>query len=438
MGIGMNRIRRFLFLIWAASFLLGGCLPTTIASTLPIKPSITATVTSTAGMSEPQATLTPTQYVLAITPSSVEARATDTPALPPEDILRYQPLEITHDPLPEIRRVGIIVLQDGSLYLLRFDPQVTMEAFDIGDGSVLSASPDGQWLAYIQYSDTSPTGQWLIIESADQQQQHIVPMPENLLDFWCSCHWLDSQRLIFPLVRGKYDLRPMVVINPFTGEQLELPADYPDQGRLPAGLTGSMAFNISDEVYDPSLNLVAYTQYGPQSYIVVWDRQSNSVLAKVEEGGVTGHYPLWSPDAKQLVVAVKYQSEGDEWFSVSREGRVERLTHFGDYFVHTRIGTIASWSPDGQKVAFWLETSTGLCPGERLAVLEMATRQVTNTCIPGAIEYDPPPIWSLDSRYAVVINAEPSPNQTLLVDFEQGRAFDITEYGAPVGWLALP
>jgi hypothetical protein len=44
----------------------------------------------------------------------------------------------------------------------------------------------------------------------------------------------------------------------------------------------------------------------------------------------------------------------------------------------------------------------------------------------------------LDSRYAVVINAEPSPNQTLLVDFEQGRAFDITEYGAPVGWLALP
>ncbi|MBN2148097.1 MAG: hypothetical protein JW726_11950 [Anaerolineales bacterium] len=361
--------------------------------------------------------------------------------MPSENILVYRPLEIASTLAPDVKPAGALLVETDTLNLLHFDPQVTVEPFELGSGSDLSASPDGKWLAYVQLSDSSPTGQWLIVESADRQQQYRIPIQMNLL-YSGSYQWLDNQRLIFTLFEVDGPC-PMVVINPFTGEQIELASDYPDLKRSPAGSQGSMAFNISDVVYDPSLNLAVYPQYGygQPSYIVIRDRQSNSVLAKIEDKSIFEHYPLWSPNGTRLAVAVKDQQEGeksiDEWFLVSREGEVEQATHFGDYFTKATIGPFNKWSPDNQKLAFWLETNTGPCEGANLAILDIATRQVTNTCVPSELNTYIP-IWSLDSRYIVVINENEDPGQSILIDYEQSRAFDITAYGYPVGWLGLP
>ncbi len=95
-------------------------------------------------------------------------------------------------------------------------------------------------------------------------------------------------------------------------------------------------------------------------------------------------YPLWSPDGSQVSIAVKYEEGNrqekniEEWFSVSREGQVEQLTHFGNYFERAEIGE-ANWSPDGKEIAFWLETNSGLCPSSSLAILNLPLGQVTNS-----------------------------------------------------------
>jgi hypothetical protein len=376
-----------------------------------------------------------------LTPSPVGSTATSTVALPPEDVLKYRPLEIASSLPPDVKPTGALLVWGEQPHLLRFDPQIQLENFSGIEFSCLSTSPDGKWLAYCLASDDSPTGVWLIVESADRQQRYQVSASFLFFNVY---EWLDNQRLIFPLGRKGNEYSPMVVINPFTGEQTELVSDYPGMSGTVAGPMGRMAFEYSSLVYDPSLNLVIFPEIiSPQRYIVLWDRQSNTALAKVEDKGEFLNYPLWSPDAKQFVVAVLSQKEGEkhieEWFSVSRVGQVERLTYFGDYFVKAEISN-GNWSPDGQKLAFWLETTPSLCPGAHLVVLEMMSKQATDTCIPGTLGYVKPPIWFLDSRYISVVNVNVDDDswQAILVDYEQGRAFDITEYGVPVGWLALP
>ena len=181
--LGFGRAR-FILLFWAVILLLGGCTPSTITPTSLIEPTTTAKATSTAVLPEPQATLTPTQYAPTASPSSVKARATDTPALPPENILIYQPLEIAPALPPDVKPAGALLISPRPLHLLRFDPNVTVEPFELGNGSDLSVSPDGKWLAYVQLSDSSTTGQWLIVESADRLYQYTVPFTDGPAILW--------------------------------------------------------------------------------------------------------------------------------------------------------------------------------------------------------------------------------------------------------------
>ena len=427
------------FILLMTIGLLGGCWwPTGV----PISPTESPTIVSE----------TPNQLnstSISSTPVASPIAGVTLTTLPPEDILKFQLFVINSELSSDVRPFGALVIGSEPLQLLRFEPDVHLETIAGIDPntSCLATSPDGKWLACSQVSSDSETaGQWLIVESADWQQQIRIPMDMHLAYFGAYL-WLDNQRLIFPLVQGEHQTAyPVVVINPFTSEQVKLTSDYPDLHLSPAGPATSMDFNFSDVVYDPSLEYVIFPSWGGEhNYIVLWDRQSNSEVAKVENHGqVFGHYPLWSPDAKQVAVAVVNREDNrdvvEEWYSVGRDGLVAQLTHFGDYFTSAEID-IANWSPDGRKLAFWLDVAPSLCPGLNLAVLDISTKQVTDTCIPGVSDYAPPPIWSLDSRYIVVVNARTKPRQTILVDTAEGQAFDITDMmdGArPIGWLVSP
>jgi hypothetical protein len=387
---------------------------------------------------------------LTITSTSVPTKVapTLTPS-PLENIINFQQFDIASEIPADLRPDDALVIWSEPLQLLRFEPDIHRETI-IGidpNAGCFSTSPDGKWLSYCPQSSDSPTGQWLIVESADRQEQKKVPMDLRLIYFG-AYQWLDNQRLTFPLIQAEYQpAYPVVVINPFTGEQVKLSSDYPGLQLSPSGTATSMDFNFSDVVYDPLLEHVIFPSWGGEhNYIVLWNRQSNSEVARVENHSqVFGHYPLWSPDATQFAVPVVNTIRGDhvieEWYSVSREGQVEQLTHFGDYFSDSDIGSASNWSPDGRKLAFWIEVSPSLCPGLNLALLDLDTKQITNTCIPGNSDYAPPPIWSLDSRYIVAVNANTSPRQTILVDIEEDRAFDITDItdgSIPIGWLVSP
>ncbi len=395
--------------------------------------------------------LAETQFVLnspaaPISSPSVEPPIAEKTTLPPENILKFQPLEIVSELPPNIQPTDALVIGSEPLKLLHFEPQVHLETIPEvdPDANCLATSPDGKWLAYCPVSDDSPTGQWLIVQSADGNQQKKVPLGIYL--WYLGSYgfpWLDNQHLAFlRIVPNEYPREgyPVVIINPFTGKQSELISNYPGFQRSPAGPAGHLDLGHSDVVYDPSLNLVIYPSAIGSSYLVLWDRQSKTVLAKVERA--VGYYPLWSPDAKQFVVPLLPPREDEniveEWFRIGRDGQVDQLTHFGDYFISAEMGSGYSWSPDGQKLAFWLDVSPGLCSGPNLAILDISTRQVIDTCILGNTLT---PIWSLDSRYIVIENLNLKTQHTVLVDAQQGQAFDITditESSLPIGWLVSP
>ena len=432
----MLRHPKFILIILAAVVLLEGCSSPTIVPAPPIE-----STTPTALVATP--TSIPTKPAPTLTPLPAGPATTSTVVLPPENILKYQPLEISSNLPADVKPAGALLVGRGEqLQLLHFDPQVRLENFSVIDTSAcLSTSPDGKWLAYCPGSDDFPTGQWLIVESVDRQQQKKVAV--DVLFFYGSYFWLDNQRLIFPTSSKEQPwLGPMVVVNPFTGNQTELPSDYPGITGTRAGPIGTLAFETSSLVYDPSLNLVVFPErISPHNYIVLWDRRSSSVLARVEDKGEFLNYPLWSPDAEQFVVAASTHELGlvEEWFSVSREGQVGQLTHFGEYFSDAQIHD-GQWSTDGKYLAFWLYTSPSLCSNPvHLAILDMTTKQVTDTCVSVMPGYTLHPFWSFDNRYISVVIPGESSRQSILIDIEQGRAFDITTaYGVPFGWLALP
>lgn len=74
-----------------------------------------------------------------------------------------------------------------------------------------------------------------------------------------------------------------------------------------------------------------------------------------------------------------------------------------------------------------------------MAILDISTKQVTDTCISSQEALTM--VWSLDSRYIVVSVYHDELQQTILVDDEQNRAFNITEFTGhvrPIGWLDSP
>jgi len=429
-----------LFLVGA---LLASCLrasPT--ASVTPAAPTSPSTILSPTATASTIRYSTPTR-----SPSPVKPTTTSTLVVPPETVLKYQRLDIASDLPPDAIPAGILILFGKQSHRLNFDQRVQQEISS--ETSCFSTSPDGRWLAYCQFSDNPAADELLIVESADGQQQKNLPIGQDW--YWFSTStWLDNQRLVFNLWKDRSVipmLYPVVVVNPFTGEQRKFSSDYPDLKPSMVGPAGTIHFIYSTVVYDPSLNLVVYPQTTKdgKNYVVLWDRQAQKAVARVEELGVFLHTPLWSPDGKQFVVAVEHQVDRqhsdfiEEWFGVSREGQVQQLSHLGDFFVHTEIGA-ANWSPGGQRLAFWLDAKPSRCEGQNLAVLEMETQQVTDYCIPGSIHGDaPPPIWSPDSRYIAVQNYyDTNASHAILVDTKQGWAAQVSENAMPVGWLAEP
>lgn len=380
------------------------------------------------------------QWVLPITP---------TPASKPEGYLQYRPIAIA-DTLPEQVETenGLLVVRDEDAYIRYFNPP-RVEALPSFGYSCMAASPDGRWISNCDWTD--PTEIWLTIISVDRQQQIRALLDENLSDTGAYL-WLNNEWLQFMVWPGDVGLRPMKMFNRLTQEWLELPSDYPDLYQ-----DGSPHFDYTDVVYDPSLQFAVYPDVtrNPRE-VVLWDRQAKTAVTSIPIPSNSFEVPIWSQNGEHFALSVladavsstdpeKYE-QGifdryiEEWILVKRDGQVEQLTQFGTFFDTADIGS-ASWSPDGQKLAFWINLDKpSQCPGEQLAMWEVSTRQVTNLCIPGSVEVSPAPLWSLDGRFLALLSivnfyTDEQYAQTLLVDLEQGWAARISETPYPFGWV---
>lgn len=441
-------IKPNLHLLMLIAIISASCSSSEVLPTLPVSNAAPTAVPLLSAGAPPTGTAISTNSPLpTATPSPTGAIATSAITQVDESILKYQPLPVSPNAPADAMLSGTLILSGQHPYRLNLEHRAQDEMSN--DVRFLGVSPNRKWLAYYQQIDAGTS--WLVVETANGQQIAKLPMNEDWVSYTESGAWLNNERLVFNLWKDRLSsqvpgIYPSVAVNPFTDDYQDLALDYPDLRPTIGGPAGTLHFVYSTVVYNPSLTSVVYPQTTPQgTYIVLWDRQSQKALARIEDLNEFGHAPLWSPNGEWFVVAVSYQlgkpfSEWtEEWLSVGQDGQIRRLTQFTDFFDYARIST-ATFSPNGQSLAFWLDTKPGLCEGQHLAVLEMEALHVTDYCVPGSIYGDaPPPIWSPDSRYIAVQNYyEDNFSHVILVDTEQGWAAEIGENAYPVGWLAGP
>ena len=342
----------------------------------------------------------------------------------------------------------------GTLILVgsRGDPSYRL---DLGQNSkqeipagrcCFSTSPDRNFLAYFLIDENPDTEDWVVIEGSNGKEINKLPISKDWLVSYPT--WLDNTHLLFSARNDSAVSMSVVIVNPFNGKQQEIASDYRDMksSDQDSGIS-SLDFVIYPAVYHPSLDLVVYPKrHGTDCFVVLWDRQVQRTVAELEDFGCFNHIPVWRPDGELLAVAlipkreIPYKATSistQEWFSISRDGDKQLLTNFGDTFDSVTISSNASWSPDGQRLAFWLSTNPPLCSeGAYLAVLELNAQEVTYYCINGTSgSYSESLIWSPDSQYLVVESLTEN-RPVILVDVLHDWATQIGENLDPQGWLS--
>jgi Tol biopolymer transport system component len=104
-----------------------------------------------------------------------------------------------------------------------------------------------------------------------------------------------------------------------------------------------------------------------------------------------------------------------------------------------------SWSPDSQKIAFWLDLRTDEeLVEQRLVVLDIITSVLTDYCrqgdqiqiAPGTLDYTPAPVWSPDGSALLIENREDENRSKLvIIDLNQYVSYQIGEDLYPYDWL---
>jgi Tol biopolymer transport system component len=373
--------------------------------------------------------------------------------------MRYQCLEIANGLSPSQTMQGVLVFNnDDNTDAYLWNVQTgTQTRFPRKEGDRLfdfAVSPDKKRVMY--YSQPSD---WQInIAAVDGQLISTYPVSTDSF-VWA---WFDNERLI-NLVH-KQDSSYLVLLSLFTGQRQELPTDFPNIDDTPWTAYSGFISSFYTTVYDPTLTRVIYPECDPACKdrlrrgeegwpVVLWDIEKRKVLARLVTTDFYGNKPIWSPDGTQFIMSadihpVKYvdlNNQMDEFFAISRDGEIRRLTHFEDHFVYSEIYDSYSLSPDGRLVAFWMIAKPSQYEDARLAVVNIETGEVTNYCIKG----DPfgnnltpdsllSPIWSPDGTQLLVISRDPedtSVRRVVVVDIVHEYAATIAKDVMPVGWM---
>jgi Tol biopolymer transport system component len=250
--------------------------------------------------------------------------------------------------------------------------------------------------------------------------------------------------------------------DPLTGDYAPLRTEWPDayKGKDLDWLIDTQAIQVRDSyganmIYDPATTRLVYPKNGEN--ISLTDVESGKELASTHLPG-WGRLPRWSDDGRNLILIANAGNGAaamkDDFFIVSSDGSggFRQLTHLSNEFDQDYIADYA-WSPDGQQIAFWLNTALGdqtqAKTGSELALLDISTGAITNLCIQGlSAKFNrdedvihmihPQPVWSPDGSQVMITQLEPQNNKkyaVLVVDIASAHAYKIVENLEPIGWM---
>jgi len=460
--------------------------------------SCAARATSTAQTRSPS--LTPTASITAprVTPTLATSSspqpsvATGTPTVPLDARLSTECLQILPSPPDDLTSAGILVLNsqaeqgNGAVkHSTIFEDMATGAMTELVKPNqsliFFQASPDGKKIAFDQgqfdasgnYLPRNLIDRQLVVAGADGKPLQSIPWDAN----WASIvSWLNNDelliRLIVPEDKTQAEITStFLVLNPATGARRILNPNFPDIYNV---YYAPNWLGHGETAYDPTLSEVVYLRGGrdgsptPTSY-ELWDLNSAQSVANFEVVAASGSgprgadlesTPRWAPNGEHFAFALNHFGEpydaeqwpGYELIVVGRDGQADRITHLTSYYPWLYISDL-SWSPDASKIAFWFapfkkQPDVDIPTALRLGVLDLATREVTDYCVPGDYAAQmaqsrsgspPPPLWSPDGMQLVIQNryAE-GKSRVILVDPEKGIAAQIAEDMEPVGWMMAP
>lgn len=213
----------------------------------------------------------------------------------------------------------------------------------------------------------------------------------------------------------------------------------------------SLNFGGANIIYDPTLLRVAYPKNG--QVVSLTDVETEQELASIQLPQ-WGRLPRWSDDGGHLVLIASTDPNAapghDEFFIVSRDGpEFKRLTYLTNQFEKVHISEYA-WSPDGKRIAFWLNTTADdpMLEGTQseLAVLDIESGEITRLCIEGIsapMRHEiqmthTQPVWSPNGSqiaFAQLDSSRANTYNVLVVDLETQIAFKVATNKEPIGWM---
>jgi hypothetical protein len=391
---------------------------------------------------------------------------TSTPTIDPTNLLpQYRCLDVvTEEPPANITMNGVWVLNtqgNNGAWLVSASNEFPPVSLPRQEGDRLSefmVSPDRTRLLYRQFVATTRETS-LIIVNADGES--IWSQPLNIeIDPW---GWFDNERL-FTAVTQEDDVPYLILFNYAIGERQEIRADYPGYD-----LSFLLAYTFLEwrapmTIYDLNLTRFIYAGCTPDCSngypVLLWDVVNNREITRLLTMDLFGSYPIWLPDYNQFLIAANLDTSNaraptNDFYLVSRDGEINQLTHLWEYNRDVEIYPQMSLSPNGRYVAFWLRMTPSLFEDDRLAVLDIATRQVTNYCLPGEtfrnnrgleirdyqMDGGDAPVWSPDSTQLIIIQRDPenrSIRWNVVIDLSSEVAIKIGEELEPVGWMKSP
>ncbi|MEN8251360.1 MAG: hypothetical protein ABFS32_20690 [Bacteroidota bacterium] len=319
------------------------------------------------------------------------------------------------DTLPQIDDLqGKLIVEKKQSDVYIYDIETESSVFLDGIYYTYVISPDHSMIAFLDNS-----ARWLIISDITGNViERFVTDPVNMGQNLYPAQWLDNQHiLMFARGMGEYPnyLAPYAAIFDLeSGRSEKIAMDFPGLtfDRNEQGANWYYGWTPGDYrlAVSPDRDYLAYPAIeGSDGIFVIWDRDSNEEVSRLNGTKPRHTVPRWSPDGDQFAVmsvgpdvVYWWDSEeytGDEIFLFDRFGSYEKITKFES----DSPGNISflSWSPDGNRIAFWMDLYDAPDRhhlGGNLFVINLETDSVVNHCIEGRGELN----WSLDGNYLFI------------------------------------
>ncbi len=387
-------------------------------------------------------TITP-NVTATITPTSTEPGF---PSPVPNSTVTQHCLEINDQLLPKSNLEGTLVLGNGlpdvRPYLLDLNTNKRIDYSFTTQNPQLwldyaAVSPDGKWLAYIEWFTKANISRLHLI-SSDLLERPYLDLPTG----WGKIvYWLDNQRILLStsqtLPEGIYPSGKMMILYPFLREWEILSPKLPFQIS-----TDPMHWFYSPDnpivIYNPSLTQAVYLAL---SGFYLIDAKSLNIITHISTINYMSR-PQWSPQGDRFAMVIdnaQYPDAKSEIYQFNQEGQSKSITSIARAFGDNNESIVSfKWSPDGSKIAFTYFLMD--FHDAHLAVVDVGTGQTVDYCVPslGLL----PPIWSPDSNKIAFASGRSTDEEriwrTVILDLENEYAIQVADTMLPLGWMKNP